>query len=161
DSQEEEIGMNARDSRFRINGGNGLPKQAKGVVCFNCGKKGHFKSECRQNGMMYAKKPYQGSANSSELEEDEEEITFLTVESMPRKMGVNEWIVDSGATSHVCWNRDLFMDLKPWNGVRMMEVANGEKLKVEGKGTVQLIARDVNGKRVFINLPDVLFIPGM
>ena len=72
--------------------------------CFNCGKEGHSKRDCRaernQNNLQHY-------AKVVEVEESEKlggTFTTLVDEKMQIK-GV--WIIDSGATSHITWDRSL------------------------------------------------------
>lgn len=48
------------------------------------------------------------------------------------------WILDSAATSHICWDRDCFIDLRPHR--EMLETA-GDPVETEGIGTVKLSLR--------------------
>lgn len=49
-----------------------------------------------------------------------------------------QWILDSAATSHICWDRDCFIDLRPHR--EMLETA-GDPVETEGIGTVKLSLR--------------------
>ncbi|KAI5725814.1 hypothetical protein M8J77_020462 [Diaphorina citri] len=46
------------------------------------------------------------------------------------------WIVDSGATAHMCKDRQLFSELTPCEN-RTVSIGNGEPLQVHGIGNVQ------------------------
>src|SRR5271165_2419606 len=45
--------------------------------------------------------------------------------------GKSTWIVDSGATSHMCNERSLFKKLSKESPIRFIEVADGGKTSVE------------------------------
>ena len=50
---------------------------------------------------------------------------------------VEEWVVDSGATHHMCASTEHFPSLKPSN-VPYIYVGNDTQVEVEGKGNVEL-----------------------
>ena len=50
----------------------------------------------------------------------------------------SRWILDSAATSHVCWDRSCFVSLRPHR--EMLDTA-GNPVEAEGIGTVKLTLR--------------------
>ena len=82
-------------------------KKLKGK-CFKCGQKGHWKKNCT----MVKKKPSMGDLNVVE--------TYL-VENYNDK-----WIIDSGATNHVCFSLQWFKHSSPFNkGQKSLTLGNG------------------------------------
>ena len=68
----------------------------------------------------------------------------------------NSWIADSGASTHIANQREMFIDYQPSNGV--LNVAGGLTAKIEGTGTI--LMRDlVNGKYKDFKLTNVLHVP--
>ena len=65
-----------------------------------------------------------------------------------------KWIVDSGATSHMCNCRDMFTELEV-----EVTLGDGSSLKAPGRGMVMVKSRLQNGKTYQCNLNDVLFVP--
>ncbi|KAJ0392066.1 hypothetical protein P43SY_011689 [Pythium insidiosum] len=66
------------------------------------------------------------------------------------------WVVDTGATSHMCKDLSLFVSLEPC--VSTMETA-ANPLAIYGKGTVRFPVRDVQGTVRTIELKEVNFVP--
>ena len=100
----------------------GIPSQTqfsqKPFNCHYCGKPGDFKRNCHKltldkekKGRLDAKREEKHKANKVTLEQGSSEDDALVVthalltSSESRK---NNWIVDSGATCHMCNDQQLF-----------------------------------------------------
>ncbi|OQE34373.1 hypothetical protein PENCOP_c018G00907 [Penicillium coprophilum] len=69
----------------------------------------------------------------------------------------NRWILDTGSSSHVCNNRDLFVEYTP----TITYLTTGDSTtEVLGRGTVKLIGRHPVKGRMEITLSDALYSPG-
>ncbi|GBM21244.1 Copia protein, partial [Araneus ventricosus] len=111
----------------------------KTVVCHHCGKLGHKKRNCR---LLTRKKP-------PFKEEEAAAVSFVVGEGEAKK-----FIVDSGATSHMCSQREWFEELKPSSGT-VSCAAKSRLLEVAGIGVIR--GRLKNGQEIV--LKNVLFIP--
>jgi hypothetical protein len=67
----------------------------------------------------------------------------------------NEWLIDSGCTKHMTYDRDLFIELNK-TSISTARVANGEQTAVEGIGTIS-IKTDACIKQI----SNVLYVPGI
>ncbi|CAI5979031.1 unnamed protein product, partial [Closterium sp. NIES-65] len=70
----------------------------------------------------------------------------------------SSWLVDSGASSHICSDRSLFSSLKKPNEEILVRFGGGETYKVLGVGTVVATLRSPTSKTT-IQLDNVLFLP--
>lgn len=118
----------------------------KSFKCFRCKKAGHLKRDCplNQNNRSQEKK----NKNNWTPRENKSLLTALSV-----KMKNDSWYIDSGATNHMCNDKQMMFDfqcLKPLD----VSVANGEKLATGGQGKVQ-----VNMKGVLKTISNVYYIP--
>ncbi|CAA0833577.1 Uncharacterized mitochondrial protein AtMg00300 [Striga hermonthica] len=96
------------------------------MVCWNCEKPGHMKSECRA-----PRKDKEGrTANAAT--EDTADALLLSVRS-----SLDDWIVDSGASFHSCSSRDI---MEPYTAgdFGVVYLADNKSLKIVGKGDVQI-----------------------
>ena len=69
-----------------------------------------------------------------------------------------QWIFDTGATSHMTSNADLFSSLKPDSGT--VSLADKSTTPFTGCGTVKLRC-EVEGELVIVVLRNVLLVPGL
>ncbi|GLV31383.1 hypothetical protein CBL_20017 [Carabus blaptoides fortunei] len=70
----------------------------------------------------------------------------------------NEWLVDSGCTSHMTSNRKVFSELKTTKHVVQL-ADRGQSIPVTGIGTVRLQCNTPDGTEFNANLKDVLYMP--
>ena len=67
------------------------------------------------------------------------------------------WIIDSGASSHMCNNRELFTDMKEIQPISIV-MGNGYNLHATAVGNVQLTLKLVGGATKQCTLHDVLYV---
>lgn len=80
------------------------------IKCNYCNKKGHIESKCF-NKYPSLKRDKVVNTSSNNLEDKEEQIL---ASSTTKSINSNiDFILDSGATIHTCYIKDLFIDLKP------------------------------------------------
>jgi len=91
-----------RKNNFRNSRPNGSnPVFKKKGNCFVCGKPGHHAPQCRHK----ARNDNPPRANIAQGEDD----TIVAVVSQVNLItNVSKWVVDSGATRHICANRSAF-----------------------------------------------------
>ncbi|GBO12973.1 Copia protein [Araneus ventricosus] len=110
----------------------------KTVACHHCGKFGHKKRNCRN--LTHKKPPFK---------EEAAVVSFVVGEGEVKK-----FIVDSGALSHMCSQRERSEELKPSFGT-VSCAAKSSLLEVAGTGVIR--GRLKNGQEIV--LTNVLFIP--
>ena len=69
-----------------------------------------------------------------------------------------EWCLDSGASSHMCKDKELFKDLKPPPEDHIL-IGDGTQLEVLGIGTVQVTFTTKGGRTTKAELRKVLLVP--
>ena len=70
--------------------------------------------------------------------------------------GNDSWIMDSGATCHVCPHRDWFTDFVETS--EKMYVADGRAMEVKGKGSI-IVWTEMSNGRLKVPIQDVRFVP--
>lgn len=110
--------------------------------CYNCGKKGHLRKECRGK-----KKKEVSTGNAKNA--------FSALVATSRGSRQHEWYIDSGASSHMTPHETLLTGMRPTNVSQILS-ANDAKLNVKGAGktTLQLNKND-------IEVSNVLHVPGL
>ena len=80
----------------------------------------------------------------------------LSADVMPKS--TEKWIVDSGATCHICNNRSLFVELYPVKTPIDITLGDGRALKAAARGVVNLRMKYGRGT-CKCKLYDVLYVP--
>ena len=75
---------------------------------------------------------------------DSDEVGLVVQDQHALSVGVNkqanvEWIIDSGATCHVCHDYSLFSELQNLEKPLDIALGDGHTLKAIGRGTVVLM----------------------
>ena len=123
-------------------------------ICKHCGKI-HKSDNCWE--MFPEKRPSarfsssnQTSSENNQFQNQSDGIAFLS----QNKDGLEKsWILDSGATQHMCNDKLQFLNLEPFSTT--ITTANNTKMNATGKGTVKLMTKDGN----FFTLLNVLYVP--
>uniref|UniRef100_W8AUM1 Retrovirus-related Pol polyprotein from transposon TNT 1-94 n=1 Tax=Ceratitis capitata TaxID=7213 RepID=W8AUM1_CERCA len=109
--------------------------------CYSCGKKGHFAAQCKEKEREY-------STNN------DFKMNGLFAAVSNSVLHANAWCVDSGASSHLCCNRNMFDEFEQCEESIML--AADHKILAKGRGVVRLTTDKFN-----VTLVDVLFVPGL
>ncbi|CAD7012038.1 unnamed protein product [Ceratitis capitata] len=113
-------------------------KKYANIKCFKCGKRGHIASKCND-----VKKLCSNNASLSVL-------ASATLNNLNREC----WIIDSGATSHLCCERDLFSKYKECEEKIML--ADAHCIEAIGVGEVNLKCGNL-----MVKLQNVLHVPSL
>lgn len=140
----------AMTARKGGNGGNGKPKP----ICKHCGKI-HKSENCWQ---MFPEKRPSGRFPSSNHVQVENQQNSSQLDTIAFLSGIhdgrcNEWIIDSGATQHMCNDKSQFINLETYT--TSITTANNTKMLATGRGNVR-----INPKNGYsFTLQNVLYVP--
>ncbi|KAI8440645.1 hypothetical protein MSG28_001854 [Choristoneura fumiferana] len=106
------------------------------IICNYCKRPGHISAKC-----------YRRKRDSKNKEN--KTSTFFAPAFLAHDQG---WYIDSGASTHMCNNKDLFHKLNKCNSHHKITIANDTQLQCEGVGEIELntAVRKIN---------DVYFVP--
>ncbi|KYN50268.1 Copia protein [Cyphomyrmex costatus] len=131
------------------------------ITCHYCHKRRHIERRCyKKRDDMRNKK----EANSSTKENDSENFDAFVISKCEPASRIltsdpNEiWILDSGASKHMCFRREWFNDLDE-NYRESVSLGDNSMCEVKAHGTIN-IKMYVDG-RWFDDRLDVLFIPSL
>nr|GEZ42251.1 hypothetical protein [Tanacetum cinerariifolium] len=129
-------------------------KSLSDVVCYKCDEKGHIKRYCKNT-----KKKNQNSNKNDEYANAVEQVDTIEITAMESEMNIemiqelhmasvtttDDWWYDSGATKHVCNNRDLFKTYKETEDGH--EVMMGDNHTSKEKTTKEMTRRGRNSNK--------------
>lgn len=120
----------------------------KKTKCNKCHEFGHWKRECPKR-----------VGESSESKKGGHDAAFCGyVENGTVTDYKNVWIADSGATEHMSFRIEWFVDYKLCDVERFVQIANGVRLPIRGTGTI-LIEAKVDGVWEKRHLKNVQHVP--
>jgi hypothetical protein len=163
------------------------PRENKGNACACCGKHGHDKSKCRHKDKAcnycnakghqsyICNKKKNGSNNNKldrknwgngEYENSSEQESGNSAAQLSSYCFVaskslrdpNTWILDSGATSSITWNRDVFISYMPQTGNSTIQCPDGSAHSIAGKGDIQIHCKQGAEIKELV-FSDVLHLP--
>ena len=142
--------------------------------CYNCNKLGHFSRDCqeprnptpmnnrpqprshrrpRHRGMKYHK----AKLVTENFSADEFSFCATTGENQTRR---TDWIIDSGASYHMCCERDVFLTYKKLTN-STVKLGDGRTVSAAGEGIVKLKVHRADGNEVTLKLHRMLHVPEM
>ena len=149
-------------------------KNRSKVRCFHCNMPGHVKRKCpllkQQNSDKsgrYQKETKtdgrnhpRGQCFKSDLADNSDsDCSGLIINQGYIAHEPGCWIIDSGATAHMAYDRSLFTSLKNVEIPKLVTVGDGNELKVEGIGEINLNVEIPGMQNATCKLHNVLFIP--
>ncbi|KAM7477388.1 hypothetical protein LguiA_025601 [Lonicera macranthoides] len=118
-------------------------RSKKNVKCHHCGKKGHYKKECRhlkKNEEVTWKGPESSKAQGCVAStSDEGEILYSEATTIieGRRKFDDIWLLDSGATCNMTPRREWFHRYEPISGGSVF-MGDNHALEIAGIGTIKL-----------------------
>lgn len=143
----------------------GFSRQKSKVKCHHCGKLGHIKKFCRKLKAEKEKSEGSEKAAVSAVKEDSDSESSVLISVADQALSVSSpneqcaWIVDSGATSHMCRDKKSFSVLYQLEDPIDVVLGDGRTLSATGRGNVELDMVLPNGKVKTCTLHDVLYVP--
>ena len=135
-----------------------LTKGKKPFTCHYCRKPGHFKKDCWKFAQAQSSGKHKNPAHQSKKEQHLSQDAMLIGNALVAKSR-DDWIVDSGATTHMCNDRSMFSELKQLSPSEKVTLGDGSSLDVAGEGTVDMDMIMSDGSRRGCALKKVLYVP--
>lgn len=170
----EEAKMKTRPSQSSQEGAL-TSKLKKTLRCHYCNKPGHFKKDCEELAKVkgqsrtatYGKKKSKiGAFKVTITAEDESGNESEGTSGLVVQHGLsavskpcNDWIVDSGATSHMCSDKSIFTNLHTLSSPLPVTLGDGRSLQAVGRGDIVLKMNLPQERTESCILHDVLLIP--
>jgi hypothetical protein len=138
------------------------------IKCFSCNKLGHFAKDC-----WYRKKyPRKGKHHASTIEDDEskrkkkspsnekgniKEYYLVSALSSTVITWSKTWLVDSGASKHMTWYKNILSDFKTKSFAEQVELGDDKCYKIEGVGSISSSLES----RPRLHVYEVLYVLGL
>ena len=149
-----------------------VTKFSKRPICYFCHKRGHIKKNCEeyakannQGKPAQARKKTMGAFKVTITAEDEnssdvENCGLVVHHALIGGPSTNsQWILDSGATCHMCNKETMFNNLQALSVPLNVTLGDGRNLQAVGRGNVTLKMNLPQGKVQICTLHDVLLVP--
>ncbi len=130
---------------------------SRGVRCYGCNAYGHIHRHCPETKM----KGYR--AHNARNEDHSPEVSLNAVLSTSDTTVTGKdtsWIIDSGATCHMCNDKDMFIEFRELHTVQLVKLGDGKSVKATGRGNIKLEVI-VQGELKMCVLNDVLCVPDL
>ena len=136
----------------------------KKLRCHYCRKLGHFKRDCpklaERSQSEKTTKPKSNSVTEAVADDSSDGDAMVVSHSV--SVGASaSWIVDSGATCHMCSSRQLFAEYCCLQKSEKVKLGDGRCLKAVGRGTVVLLMNLPGGETRKYRLQDTLYVPDL
>eukprot|EP00253_Pinus_taeda_P022966 PITA_22966 len=143
---------NSSSGRSKSRGRYKSPRKPTKVVCWKCGKEGHFRRECKSKAPDKGKGSDDAASTEAKTTLDEGGDVYLA--SSSTHIDHEAWLIDSGASFHFTPHREWFCEYEKYDGGDVL-LGDDRKARIIGRRKVKL---KLQGGRVR-TLPGVLHIP--
>lgn len=148
--------------------------KGKGPKCHHCGRFGHIKRDCEElssrsdshqkegEWKKTKHKAHKAQEKRRDTSSSDSESTGLVVSHALSASSVeaqDSWIVDSGATCHMCNDEKLFVELRSLEEPQEVTLGDGYAVEATGRGVVALEVTTTGDKTKKCKLHDVLYVP--
>ena len=125
-------GNNKNSNRGRLKSRNSNRNRSKSrsgqqVQCWNCGKTGHFRNQCKS-----PKKKNEDDSTNTVIEEVQDAL-LLAIDSP-----LDDWVLDSGASFHITPHREIIQNYAAGDFSKVY-LADGSTLDVMGMRDVRIL----------------------
>ncbi|GMF20513.1 unnamed protein product [Phytophthora fragariaefolia] len=161
-------------------------KGDKSKLCNYCGKPGHFIKACqlkvrhdRERGITFQPAVSANATHEPDTDDDETldsydvlavAVSMKYVQSCPGAalqatspddptVAPDAWVLDSGCTHHMCFDKSYFTDMKPIE--KRVYLGDNNYVDVKGIGAAVLNLTDTNNKIVKLTLSKCFYLPEM
>jgi transposase InsO family protein len=145
-----------------------IEKPSFEATCWFCGKKNHKAQECRIKKSMEEKhgttitinKNRKTDAEATYAEATYSDASYAECElnmatTRHNATAASDWIIDSGATDHMCFQKAHFKTLRPLSTPITVRMGNGATSRATASGSVEL----ATGSQQKLQLTNVLLVP--
>ena len=135
--------------------GSGRPVKMK-AKCFTCKQPGHFQRDCPKNSKAAEDGIVKQQANVATIVE--KAVTFVATSDKIGTKKFRDWIVDSGASRHMTWDRGQLEDYRTSDKPELVRLGDNHVVEAQGIGNVRISVALEDGRVQKSVLCDVLYV---
>ena len=124
-------------------------------ICYGCQQPGHYRRDCPKT----KKGPYKAVIITEEATESESEDGANAFTAGKDCSHCNRWLVDSGASSHMTWNKELLTDYQEFETPQKVGLGDGRQVNALGTGKGYLKMRFKVSQPKMSVMYRVLYVP--
>ncbi|KAJ8764755.1 hypothetical protein K2173_009149 [Erythroxylum novogranatense] len=113
--------------------------------CKHCDKLGHPPYKCwrRPDRIVICRDKSQKQEADAQVADQDEEDQMFVATCFSTKTTTESWLIDSGCTNHMTFDKTLFKDLKPTK-IAKVRIGNGDYISAKGKGAIAITTISVS-----------------
>jgi len=135
------------------------PMTAEKRSCWHCGEVGHLARNCPKKKEEYLNRGRQQQSHARAAQAAKKYDAYMfTMSTNKTALIQGGWLIDSGATEHMCADRQAFVSYESVE--RDVVIGDGSVIRATGRGDVEL-SLSVEGHLVIATLANVLHVPSM
>lgn len=142
-----------------------IKSKEKRIRCYYCGKLGHMQKDCykkdpsRKNDGKRRPSKHDKSNGKKPDETSIGLVVSVHALAADNKDETQKWIIDSGATCHICGNGAMFDSMEDLNVPQIVTLGDGRNIQATKQGTIGVMLKQPDGSHRHATLHSVLYVP--
>lgn len=128
-------------------------QQKKQIRCYYCNEIGHFRRNCPKESGAHA------ARTAGMTESDTDDFVFVASKDSAVSSPMEQWLVDSGASSHMTREQTYFTDYRKFDKPEKVGLGDGRTVEAVGIGNIRLKMKYKTSPPNKARLSQVLHVP--
>ena len=135
--------------------------RGRGPQCYYCKQYGHVQKNCTERTKAEEEKSKHGGSEKGKGSKRPKPngVGLVTSHVLGVTEPAHDWIVDSGATCHICNSKELFEELHSLSKPQKVTLGDGRTVEAMGTGVVEVKLKLPGGESKIGRLGEVLYVP--